>query len=485
MWKRILAGVAAVVVAVGATGFYLSDKIYLRWPHTAVAPADFEHRFPAAALRDDFRFLTATVEHIHPDIGAITGPGYAAEKQRTLKALDRPMTRMAFFRVLAPFAGRSYHDGHTELLTPQEEWDAYKADGGKVPPFAIRIEGGRILVAQAIGAALAQDAELVSLNGVAASALRDWLIDTQSMENRTGQEAYAQRRFASGVWAYGIRPPFTIATRKNGFAATLASRGIDAGEWTRRATVGEGEAFHLEIANGVAHLVVGSFEEPWDRYQGELKGAFQKIHDAHVRAVVLDLRENSGGDTRQSDALQTYLSAKLLPALEQVTVKTTPEVKAAYRTLLPEGFRWIPINRVVPQLSGIQDAPDDGTFAFSPEAAAPVERDSRNDLLFGGPLYLLIGPQTYSTALIAAAPYKYWKRATVIGTPSSEGLTFFGDYYEFDLPNTKLQMHVSHKRFDLYGSKGPGVPLEPDIAVTPSDPDAYAIALREIARRNR
>jgi hypothetical protein len=52
-----------------------------------------------------------------------------------------------------------------------------------------------------------------------------------------------------------------------------------------------------------------------------------------------------------------------------------------------------------------------------------------------GDLYLLIGPYTYSSAVIAAAPYKYWRRATVIGQRIEEGLTFYGDWYAFDLPN--------------------------------------------------
>jgi hypothetical protein len=482
MWKWIVAGIAGLVIAVAGVRFYVSDKIYIRWPHAEVGAADFSRKFAPQQLKADFRYLTRTVEHIHPDIAAITDPSYPALKAATLRALNRPMTRAEFFRVLAPFAGRAYHDGHTEIISLSEEWSAYKAPGGRAPPFTIRFDGNRILIAKAIGTPLPEGAELVSLNGVAAPTLQDWLVNTESAETRAGQEAFAARHFAVRVWEYGLRPPFVIQTRQHESGSVFNSPGVPIEQWNRAQSIGNNEPFHLDIENGVAHLVVRGFDEPWDKYQGWLKASFHRIHDAHVRAVILDLRENSGGDTRQSDALQTYLSVKQLPAMRLVTVKATPEVKAAYRTLLPEGFRWIPLNKAVPQLAGIQNAPDNGFFAFSPEGAAPADRSDKNALVFTGPLYLLISPLTYSTALIAAAPYKYWKRAIVIGTPSSEGLTFFGDYDEFDLPNTKIQMHVSHKRFDLFGAKGPHVGLQPDIATTPAHPDALAIAMREIAR---
>ena len=69
----------------------------------------------------------------------------------------------------------------------------------------------------------------------------------------------------------------------------------------------------------------------------------------------------------------------------------------------------------------------------------------------------------------------------MVGAAPTEPLTFFGDYYEFDLPHTRLQMHVSHKRFVLFGSNGHGEHLQPDIPTTPQRPDAYAIARADAA----
>ena len=37
-WKRLFAGIAVLLVAAGALTYYLSDKLYLRFEHTTVAP---------------------------------------------------------------------------------------------------------------------------------------------------------------------------------------------------------------------------------------------------------------------------------------------------------------------------------------------------------------------------------------------------------------------------------------------------------------
>src|SRR5205823_5573800 len=111
----------------------------------------------------------------------------------TLAKLRWPMTRAEFFRVLAPFTGQNYNDGHTEIIPLAEEWDAYDARGGKVPPFTIRIDGLRVIVAKPIGSGIPAGAELLSLNNVKSQNLRKWLTGTKSAEAQSGREAFAAR----------------------------------------------------------------------------------------------------------------------------------------------------------------------------------------------------------------------------------------------------------------------------------------------------
>ncbi len=483
MWKWIAGPFAGLLVLLVGLGAYLNDKLYLRFDHATVSPSDFDRRFQPRALRADFVYLTTTIERLHPNFSAIVDrQSYGSRKASILAALDRPMTRLEFFRLAATINGE-FRDGHTELLAPREEWDAFKASSAGAPPLVIRFDEGGAVFSKALGIPIAAGSRLRAINGVETSALRERYTGRTSGEGLSFRWADASRQFPRETWEEGLRPPYHLAwTAPDGTLRDAAANGVAFKTWDQaRGTLGAA-TFHLNIETGVAHLVVSSLDAPPAEFKAFLKSAFTQIRDKRVAVVVLDLRQNTGGDSRQGDLLQSYLSDDTLPALSRVSVRTSPEVKAAYRTLLPPGFRWIPLNAVVPMLRGIQGGPDGGFYVFDPDGAAPRRRMFTNGLAFKGELYVLIGPVTYSSAVIFAAPLKYWKRAIFVGEAAGEPLTFYGDNYEFDLPNTKLQASVSHKAFTLLGSTGSRSWLQPDIAVRPGE-DAYQIALRDIASR--
>jgi hypothetical protein len=463
----------------------VQDKIYLRFDHAHIAPADFAALYTPAQLRQDFLYATAMIEHVHPDFATMSGKDYAQKKAAILAQLDHPMTRLDFDKVVEQI-NPEYHDGHTNIWVPIDEWDVYIAQN-PVVPLNVRIDADRTTILSGLGKLqIPAGSQLLSVNGQDGTALGQAMAGRVSGETEPYRRAYAGTEFALFSWIMGVRPPFQIVYRAPGAAqaTSITADGIKFDDWTTATGGGGEDPYHLAIQDGVALLAMKDFDSTlYDQVEAFLKDSFQKIRDSKVKAVVLDFRQCKGGDTGLTDELQTYLSNDDLPALESVTVKATPEVKAMYRTLMPPGFRWIPINSLVPILKGIQDAPDDGFYTFHPEGLAPTKRKSPNALAFTGDLYVLVDANTYSTCLIAAAPYKYWKRAEFIGEPPGEGLTFFGDDYKFDMPNTKLQTTVSHKMFKLYGSQGFDVQLQPDILVAASGPDAYAIALQEIARK--
>jgi hypothetical protein len=483
MWKWIAASIVGVLVLLGGLAAYLSDKIYLRFDHAKVSPAAFERRFEAKALKQDFLYLTATIERLHPNFPAIVDrPTYDRRKAEILAALDHPMTRQEFYRTMAPIDGE-FRDGHTSLRNPAEELEAYNATGNGSPPLVVRFDDQGAQIVTSLGPPIPAGSRLRAIGDVDAVALRDHVAARISGESMPFRWSYASETFARRVWEEGLRPPFKIAwTSPSGAKGEVMSAGVSAKTWNAASGTLGGAPFSLRIDGDVAHLVVSSLDTPPGQLKAFLDTAFTTIRDRRVHTVVLDLRQNGGGDSRQGDLLQSYLSDKKLPAMAQLSVKTSPEVKAIYRTLLPAGFRWIPIQSMIPTLRGIQQSPDNGFYVSDPDARSPTPRMFGNEKVFKGELYVLISPVTYSSAVIFAAPLKYWKRATFVGQAAGEPLTFYGDNYLFDLPNTKLQASVSHKIFTLLGSRGPGSRLEPDLVVAPGD-DAYQAALRDIARR--
>jgi hypothetical protein len=111
-----------------------------------------------------------------------------------------------------------------------------------------------------------------------------------------------------------------------------------------------------------------------------------------------------------------------------------------------------------------------------------VARRKPNPLRFGGNLYVLIGPRTYSSAAIFAAPLKHYGRARFVGARAGEPLVFYGENYVFDLPRSRLQAQVSHKAFRLAGAAAGRRWLDPDVDTGDDGRSALEAALSEIAR---
>ena len=72
-----------------------------------------------------------------------------------------------------------------------------------------------------------------------------WLVRKSAIlraaSSLAGRKAYAERRFADRVFAYGIRPPFTAVLRDGPEMKTVVSKGIDPERWVAEASIGRGE----------------------------------------------------------------------------------------------------------------------------------------------------------------------------------------------------------------------------------------------------
>ena len=93
---------------------------------------------------------------------------------------------------------------------------------------------------------------------------------------------------------------------------------------------------------------------------------------------------------------------------------------------------------------------------------------ARADLQTANRLFVLIDRGTFSSAVDNTLDLvQEFPNAKVVGEPTAGVLNGFGEVRELTLPNSKLQLQYSTKRFDLWpghdGSFNPNVPLEPSI----------------------
>ena len=96
-----------------------------------------------------------------------------------------------------------------------------------------------------------------------------------------------------------------------------------------------------------------------------------------------------------------------------------------------------------------------------------IENEKREQV-FTGKLYVLTDIQTYSSAMDFAMLITDNHLGTIIGEASGNMPDGYGDVLNFELPNSKLAMGVSHKRWWRVDTSKSGQPIMPDYEVDSS-----------------
>jgi hypothetical protein len=102
---------------------------------------------------------------------------------------------------------------------------------------------------------------------------------------------------------------------------------------------------------------------------------------------------------------------------------------------------------------------------------APLKKALASRAKSMGPLYVLIGGGTFSSALIAAIELHDDLHATLVGSPTGEKPNSYGEIRTFTLPNSKLTVTFSTKYFRL-AKAGDPPELDPGISAPPTLADA-------------
>jgi C-terminal processing protease CtpA/Prc len=179
---------------------------------------------------------------------------------------------------------------------------------------------------------------------------------------------------------------------------------------------------------------------------------FARIRREDTRALIVDVRDNGGGNSGVSDVLFPYLTAQPYAQFGAFEMRISDRLKREYGR---EKFSAI-------YNFGGWTAPD-GSILRYPGGRLTTPR--REPLRFAGPIYVLLGTNTFSSAMNFATAVKDFRIATLVGQETGEPVVSTGEIYRTAAPNSGCGAFFSTKLF--FGPKphpeGQGV--VPDIVV--------------------
>jgi hypothetical protein len=462
----------------------------------AATPVDGEPRHAAEPLREDFDALYAGLRAAHVDLYAHRSKAeYDALHRRMRAELDAPLTtaeaRVRFQRFAA--FGRI---AHARVEPPVEAWETYRSGGGKAFPLFLRVVDGVVHVSDTVGRidGVAPGDVLLAVDGAPVDAWLAPLRDLISADSDRLRDTQLETRLPMLAWlAHGPRDGFALRVRK------ADGRDIDAVAPARsRAESGSLMAsraprFELDwnarearmLDGGIAYLRPGPFYDnrpdaasPWDNaaFLAFVDRAFADFIDRDARALLIDLRDNPGGDNAFSDPLLAWIADKPFRFTHRFEIRVSAQTTASNRRRLQD------TGNAADSLSARFDAlyrgRRDGDLVLFPIDWVQPRAGRR----FEGEVFVLVNRHSYSNAVSVAAIVQDFGFGTVIGEETADLASTLGAMEQFTLPRTGIE--VGYPKARILRPNGDARPrgVVPDIAI---DTPIVAGAVDAVLQRAR
>ncbi len=408
-------------------------------------PYDPQHVYPQTALQADFRLLQRQLERTHPALYRYTPRAEFSRFCDSLRgAISGPMTEQGFLGLISLLNGKIM-DGHTMHLPSEQAMEYYGAQG-LLFPFAITWINGRMYITEnnSQDSSIAAGAAIIAINGRPAAEVMQSLLARQIRDGFNPMYALwiLQRYFASYYRiTFGDTAQFSLQLRtqeetRHYQVAALPKPAIRQNQQLRysrqypASNAGRGITLSLFPDIHGAALCIKSFatdllESVYEQsFKTTLDSLFLQLEQHHTQRLVLDLRDNQGGDFEPGRQLLSYLllqPAAYLPGSKESSV--------------------------------IQPAPHH----------------------FSGQLLVLVNGGSFSNTSIVSAILSQQHRAVFIGTETGgNAVILSGNAKEVILPHTHIRSYISTTNYQISTAVNTGHGVQPSYTVTPGIADILA-----------
>ncbi len=182
-------------------------------------------------------------------------------------------------------------------------------------------------------------------------------------------------------------------------------------------------SYKIDSSHNLAILTLNSCKYN-NEYKECLQEMFQEVKANKIPYVVVDLRNNGGGNSLVANEFMKYLN-----------VETYQDMSSRRRL----------------------------GFFMTNEGGGVLNNKIYSDLVFDGEVYLLTSTATFSSAMDFTMLIKDNHLGTTVGEAPGNSANSFGEITYFKLPNSGLYMQISTKKWNRIDQIGAGDFIEPDI----------------------
>jgi len=444
--------------------------------------------FSVTELKADFAFFRTAMETLHPSLYRYQPKDSMNYYFDTgLAKIDHPMQTVEFWELVQNTISKA-GSGHTDIDPGKAFITNYNYSKHYILPFYIYIRDNRVYVKNYIGktdTAFSIGDEVISVNYKPALSILNRERNFLTGDGYSNSYKDSQLEIGAFNRLYNL-----LNDEQNRFTVTFKSgpvtktRTIKAAEvQNKKADIlrlygssqrSEGaplnpedsakslhEVTYLKDMPSTALLRISNFT--YDDYSSFHKKLFKELKQKSINNLVIDLRNNAGGNERACIDLMKYLVDKnfYFTAKEDGMIdlgKFAGVIEKANRK-----------NSGIIDLSQVDRKPYElKTYANEPQVA--------NEDGFRGSIYLLINGGTYSAAALLVTALKTQTPCVTIGQETGGGLAGCdgGSSVDINLPNTRFRLRMPLLwTYSVSKEQNHGKGLQPDIIFLPSATDIY------------
>ncbi len=368
-------------------------------------------KYSTDAMKADFNQLLAQIKNNHPALYDFTGKDeYQEIVKLQFEKIREPATITDFYKILLPLMVK-IGCGHSQLWLPQWVWND-SAVG--FLPLRLFIEKGRVYIVRNLSddSSVKISEEVLGINGKTIPYLLDTMYSFVSTDgnNLSAKRDYLNTSWFNGLLAIALNFPkeYRVDTRRTivDRVHQLKLTALNLQTYNRvEAWPSSSPKFLIDSINNTGILTIRSFSfyDSVAGFRHFIDSFFTKVKQLNIHSVILDLRDNSGGDP--------FCSAYLLAYLAKSPVIYYSESYGGYA-----------------------------------ELAKPIPLATNH---FEGNLYTLINGNCFSSTGHLCALMKYHHVGKFIGSETDGTYTCNDNSAVVTLNNTGLQLRIARNSFSV------------------------------------
>jgi len=396
-----------------------------------------EKKYAVDDLKSDIAFLKQKLQDNHPNLYLYSDKKIIDNLFDSLtNAISVPMTELEFYKHITIISS-VIKDGHTIIL-PSPYTTTYYSTNSKFLPYKLRLIDNHLFSEMVLTSnnSIAEGAEITAINAVESKEIIKQLTERQVRDgyNETYPTWIIDNYFREYYsYIYGHPNEFSIQYKINNasFQTTIQALANDSINYYRQQKyldktnlkkANEGIVLKTFLIPDYAILTIKDFhhnvlkKEYKQDFETEIAKAFKQINDAKIDNLILDLRNNQGGDIKYGVYLLSYL--------------------------LHQDFRVVELYyKVSNETSNYQLVKTSGE-------ELGVHKPKKDN--FKGQLYVLINGGSFSNSGIVATTLKQYGKAIFIGNETGgSNRVLAGWTNEYSLPKTNIHIEIPTKQFML------------------------------------